>query len=118
VQAAVAAFHRHGADRLVAEVNQGGDLVEAMIRQVDPLIPYRAVHALRGKVARAEPVAALYAEGRVAHVGTFEALEDQMCAFGADGLSKGRSPDRLDALVWALTDLMVGAAGRPAIRRL
>ena len=78
----------------------------------------RKVRATRGKWLRAEPVAALYAEGRVAHVGDVRSLEDQMCVFGADGLSKGRSPDRLDALVWALTDLIVDAAARPAVRRL
>ena len=76
------------------------------------------MRATRGKWLRAEPVAALYAQGRVAHVGTFAALEDQMCAFGADGLANGRSPDRLDALVWALTDLMLGGAGRAEVRRL
>jgi phage terminase large subunit-like protein len=117
-RAAVAAYHDTMADRVVAEVNQGGDLVVTILRQIDPNVAVRQVRATRGKWLRAEPVAALYAEGRVAHVGTFDALEDQMCAFGADGLSRGRSPDRLDALVWALTDLMIGAAGRPGIRRL
>jgi phage terminase large subunit-like protein len=117
-RAVIAAYGDFLADRVVAEVNQGGDLVTTVLRQIDANVTVRTVRATRGKWLRAEPVAALYAEGRVAHVGTFEALEDQMCAFGADGLSKGRSPDRLDALVWALTDLMVGAAGRPAIRRL
>jgi len=106
------------ADRVVAEVNQGGDLVVTVLRQIDPNVAVRQVRATRGKWLRAEPIAALYAEGRVAHVGTFDALEDQMCAFGADGLAKGKSPDRLDALVWALTDLMIGASGRPGIRRL
>jgi len=106
------------ADRVVAEVNQGGDLVITVLRQIDPNVAVRQVRATRGKWLRAEPIAALYAEGRVAHVGTFDALEDQMCAFGADGLAKGKSPDRLDALVWALTDLMIGASGRPGIRRL
>ena len=76
------------------------------------------MRATRGKWLRAEPIAALYAEGRVAHVGTFAALEDQMCQFGCDGFAKGRSPDRLDALVWALTDLMIDAAARPGIRSL
>jgi phage terminase large subunit-like protein len=117
-RAAVAAYHDTMADRVVAEVNQGGDLVVTVLRQIDPNVAVRTVRATRGKWLRAEPIAALYAEGRVAHVGAFDALEDQMCAFGADGLAKGRSPDRLDALVWALTDLMIGAAGRPGIRRL
>jgi phage terminase large subunit-like protein len=103
---------------VVAEVNQGGDLVVTVLRQIDPNVAVRTVRATRGKWLRAEPIAALYAEGRVAHVGTFAALEEQMCSFGADGLAKGRSPDRLDALVWALTDLMLGAAGRPGIRAL
>jgi phage terminase large subunit-like protein len=117
-RAVIAAYGEHMADRVVAEVNQGGDLVVTILRQIDPTVAVRTVRATRGKWLRAEPIAALYAEGRVAHVGGFDALEDQMCAFGADGLSQGRSPDRLDALVWALTDLMIGAGGRPGIRRL
>ena len=90
----------------------------AVIGEADRTVPVIAVRATRGKWLRAEPVAALYAEGRVVHVGDYPALEEQMCAFGADGLARGRSPDRLDALVWALTDLMIGAAGKPGIRRL
>lgn len=117
-RAAIAAYGDFLADRVVAEVNQGGDLVTAVLRQIDDSVAVRQVRATRGKWLRAEPVAALYAEGRVAHVGMFAELEDQMCAFGADGLSKGRSPDRLDALVWALTDLMVGGTSRPLVRRL
>jgi predicted phage terminase large subunit-like protein len=117
-RAVIAAYRDHMADRVVAEINQGGDLVVTVLRQIDATVAVRTVRATRGKWLRAEPVAALYAEGRVAHVGAFAALEDQMCAFGADGLAKGRSPDRLDALVWALTDLMIGAAGRPGVRRL
>jgi phage terminase large subunit-like protein len=117
-RAAIAAYQDALADRIVAEVNQGGDLVVSVLRQIDPAVAVRTVRATRGKWLRAEPVAALYAEGRVSHVGTFERLEDQLCAFGADGLAKGRSPDRLDALVWALTDLMLDAAARPSIRTL
>lgn len=117
-RAAVAAYADFSADRVVAEINQGGDLVVTVLRQIDPAVAVRCVRATRGKWLRAEPVAALYAEGRVAHVGSFDALEDQMCAFGADGLARGRSPDRLDALVWALTDLMVSGAGRPGVRTL
>lgn len=117
-RAAIAAYREYLAGRIVAEVNQGGDLVVNVLRQIDENVAVRTVRATRGKWLRAEPVAALYAEGRVAHVGTFEALEDQMCVFGADGLSSGRSPDRLDALVWALTDLMIDAGGRPLVRRL
>ncbi|MEM7422497.1 MAG: terminase family protein [Pseudomonadota bacterium] len=120
---AAMAYEDYRADRLVAEVNQGGDLVETLMRQVAPQISYRGVHARHGKRLRAEPVAALYEQGRVHHTETFTALEDQMCAFTAQGLGPrgGRSPDRLDALVWALTDLVLAApdGGRAArIRRL
>ena len=99
---------------LVAEVNQGGDMVRAVIGEADPTVPVIAVRATRGKWLRAEPVAALYEQGRVKHVGVFPALEDEMCDFGLDGLSSGRSPDRLDALVWAVTSLSFGAQGRAA----
>jgi predicted phage terminase large subunit-like protein len=107
---AVAAYQRHEADRVVAEVNAGGEMVEATLRVVDRNVSFKAVHASKGKVARAEPVAALYEQGRVHHVGAFPALEDQMCSFttGYDRSSAGMSPDRLDALVWALTELMLG----------
>lgn len=107
---AVAAFHEYGADCIVAEVNQGGDMVKAVIAQEDPNVPVRAVRASRGKWVRAEPVAALYANGRVGHRPGLTALEDEMCAFGADGLAEGHSPDRVDALVWALTELMPAVA--------
>ena len=117
-RAAVAACRDFLADRIVAEVNQGGDLVVTVLRQIDPTANVRAVRATRGKWIRAEPVAALYAEGRVAHCGMFAKLEDQMCAFGADGLANGRSPDRLDALVWALTDLMLSDRPPPMVRSL
>ena len=100
---AVECYHKYSADRVVAEVNQGGDLVEQMIRQVDSGIPYKAVRASRGKYARAEPVAARYEQGMVHHVGGFPLLEDQLCTFSPDYMSK--SPDRLDALVWAITEL-------------
>jgi phage terminase large subunit-like protein len=100
---AVEALRSWGADRIVAEVNQGGDLVESMIRTIDPGAPYRGVHASRGKRTRAEPVSALYEQGRIHHVGAFPALEDQLCAALPDG---GSGPDdRLDALVWAFTEL-------------
>jgi phage terminase large subunit-like protein len=120
-EAVVAAARRWRADRVVAEVNQGGDLVETLIRQVDPLLSYRAVRATRGKVARAEPVAALYERGRVRHGGVFRALEDQMAQVTAEGFTGQGSPDRVDALVWAVTDLMVDPAARwsePAVRAL
>jgi phage terminase large subunit-like protein len=117
-RAAVAAYRDFEADRIVAEVNQGGDLVTAVIRQIDKDVPLSQVRATRGKFIRAEPVAALYAEGRIAHVGYFRELEQQMLAFGAGGLIGGRSPDRLDALVWALTELMIEAQPLPSIRAL
>jgi predicted phage terminase large subunit-like protein len=119
-RAAVAAMERHGADRLVAEVNQGGDLVEAVVRQVSGHVPYRGVRASRGKVARAEPVAALYEQGRVRHVRGLGRLEDQMCRMTATGYEGKGSPDRVDALVWALTALIIeaGDAGRPQVRGL
>ncbi|MFQ6549832.1 DNA-packaging protein [Aestuariibius sp. 2305UL40-4] len=115
-KAAVSAFHEFGADRLVAEVNQGGDLVEEMIRQVDPLVPYRAVRASRGKAARAEPVASLYEQGRVAHLPGLKKLEEQMRLMGRDGYQGAGSPDRVDALVWALTELMGAQVGAPRMR--
>ncbi|MCV2868526.1 terminase family protein [Defluviimonas sp. WL0002] len=119
--AAVEAFRRHGADRLVAEVNQGGKLVESVVRQVDPLIPYRGVSAIAGKAARAEPVAALYEQGRVHHVRGLGRLEDQMCRMTVAGYEGRGSPDRVDALVWALTELLLEPASRwqrPQVRSL
>ena len=115
-QAAVGLFHRLQADCIVAEVNQGGDMVTAVIRAIDPAVPVKAVRARRGKWLRAEPVAALYAQGKVLHAGRFPELEDEMCDFGPNGLSNGRSPDRLDALVWAITELMPERSGTPRIR--
>jgi phage terminase large subunit-like protein len=115
---AIALWRRLAADALVAEVNQGGDMVRSVIAQVDASVPVKTVHATRGKWLRAEPVAALYAQDRVKHAGVFPALEDEMCDFGLDGLSSGRSPDRLDALVWAVTSLTFGARGEPRIRML
>lgn len=115
---AVGLYHALCADRLVAEANQGGEMVAAVIRQVDAAVPVKLVHARRGKVLRAEPVAALYEQGRVRHVGALPALEDEMCDFGLDGLSDGRSPDRLDALVWALVELALAPAREPRVRVL
>ncbi|WP_175473923.1 DNA-packaging protein [Thalassovita gelatinovora] len=120
-RAAIAMMEKWGADRLVAEVNQGGDLVEAVIRQIDPMVPFQKVHAARGKAARAEPVAALYDQGRVFHARDLGALEDQMCAMTAQGFQGKGSPDRVDALVWALHELIVGPSAhwrRPNVRSL
>lgn len=103
---AVGAYQMQRADRIVAEVNNGGALVESVLRTVDRTIAYRAVHASQGKRTRAEPVAALYEQGKVHHIGAFPKLEDQLCSW--EPLSGQPSPDRLDALVWALTDLMLG----------
>jgi phage terminase large subunit-like protein len=108
------------ADRIIAEANQGGEMVGAVLRASDIALPVRLVHASRGKVARAEPVAALYEAGRVLHCGTFARLEDELCGLMTGGgyLGPGRSPDRADALVWAFTELMLGRRGTPRIRSL
>jgi phage terminase large subunit-like protein len=106
---AITAYREHGADRIVAEVNNGGDLVEATLRAVDRTVSYRKVVASRGKRVRAEPVAALYEQGRVHHVGGHPHLEDQMCSYAPDRYDG--SPDRLDALVWAISELMLRGAG-------
>jgi phage terminase large subunit-like protein len=103
-QRAVAAFDDHHGDLIVAEVNNGGDLVEQTIRTVRRAISYRTVHASRGKAVRAQPVAALYEQGRVSHVEVFPELEEQLTSWTPES---GTSPDRLDALVWALTELLV-----------
>lgn len=110
---AVALYRRFEADIIVAEVNQGGEMVRAVIAEVDAGVPVEQVRATRGKFLRAEPVAALYEQGRVRHCGTFPALEDEMCDFGPEGLSSGRSPDRVDALVWALTALALKPQAPP-----
>ena len=115
-QVANAAREWH-ADRVVAEANQGGAMVESVLRAADQSLPVKLVHASRGKSARAEPVAALYAAGRVRHLGVFARLEDQLCGLltGGSYAGPGRSPDRADALVWALTELLLGRARRPGI---
>ncbi|MFA6266559.1 MAG: terminase family protein [Pseudolabrys sp.] len=115
---AVSLWRRLQADCLIAEVNQGGDMVSAVIKEVDHEVPVIATRATRGKYHRAEPVSQLYEQGRVKHAGVFPALEDEMCDFGLDGLSSGRSPDRLDALVWAVTALTFGARAQPRVRAL
>jgi phage terminase large subunit-like protein len=120
-QRAIDLFHRHGCDRMVAEVNQGGDMVATVIHGIDPMIPFQAVRAKENKSLRAEPVAALYEQGRVFHRGPFRALEDQMTAMTTQGFAGSGSPDRVDALVWAITHLMIeppGRTGDPRIRSL
>lgn len=106
------------ADRVVAEANQGGAMVESVLRAADCAMPVRLVHASRGKAARAEPVAALYEAGRVRHAGLFPRLEDELCGMMAGGAYHGptRSPDRADALVWALHELMLGRGREPRVR--
>jgi phage terminase large subunit-like protein len=109
-QAVIAAMDRHKADRIVVEVNQGGDMVTNVIRSIDPLAPIRGVHASKGKVVRAEPISALYEQGRVKHLRGLARLEEQMGQMTTRGYVGTGSPDRVDALVWALTDLMVEPA--------
>ena len=115
---AVAAYHEFRADRIVAERNFGGAMVEAVIRSTDKNVSYKEVTASRGKIARAEPVAALYEQGKISHVGSFLELEDQMCSMTASGYVGEGSPDRADALVWALSELMVEAPYVPDYRML
>ena len=103
-------YSMHKADRIVAERNFGGAMVEAVIRTANPKLPVKMVTASRGKVARAEPIAALYEQGRVSHVGSFAAMEDQLCAMTPSGYVGEGSPDRADALVWALSELMLGGS--------
>ena len=112
---AIAAYRTHRADRIVAEVNNGGEMVVHTIRTTLPNAPVITVHASRGKAIRAEPVAALYEQARVSHVGTLATLEDQLVTW--DPATSQRSPDRLDALVWALTDLLVDAPPVGVARR-
>ncbi|MTH95862.1 DNA-packaging protein [Roseibium sp. RKSG952] len=115
---AIGLWHGLDADCLVAEVNQGGEMVSEVIRGADPSVPVKTVRATRGKFSRAEPVAMLYDQGRIHHAGAFPELEDEMADFGPAGLSSGRSPDRLDALVWAVTELMLGPRAEPRVRGL
>jgi predicted phage terminase large subunit-like protein len=113
---AVEAFHRWSADAIVAETNFGKAMVEETIRSVDPNIPLRVVTASRGKAVRAEPVSTMYEEkiDRVRHVGRLPDLEDQLCAFAVSGYTGEKSPDRADAMIWALSDLLIGA-GQPQL---
>ena len=114
------AAHEWSADRVIAEANQGGAMVESVLRAADTTLPVKLVHASRGKVARAEPIAALYSAGRVRHCGLFPQLEDQLCGLmiGGEYAGPGRSPDRADALVWALSELMLGRRARPSVRQV
>lgn len=104
----VEAYKKSSCDRVIGEVNNGGDLVEAVIRNEDKNISYKKVHASRGKAKRAEPISALYEQGRIHHVGCFPKLEDQMCGFDPTNPDENDSPDRMDALVWAFTELFDG----------
>lgn len=113
---AASLYHELEADLIVAEVNQGGEMVRSVLHTHDPTLPVRSVHASRNKWLRAEPVAMLYQRDRVRHVGTFPDLEDQMCAVGPDGLAQGVSPDRLDALVWAISELALQQKSEPRVR--
>lgn len=108
------------ADRVIAEANQGGDMVASVLRAADCAMPVKLVHASRGKVARAEPVAALYEAGRVRHAGVFAQLEDQLCGLktGGEYVGPGASPDRADALVWALSELMLNSAANPRVMQV
>ena len=119
-RAVVACAWRHAADRVVAEVNQGGQMVRSVLERVDPGLPIATVNATRGKAARAEPVSVEYGRRRVHHVGAFPPLEDEMCGLVAGGRYQGpgRSPDRADALVWALAELLPGRVGVAAVRGL
>ena len=106
---AISLFHELKADRIIAEVNQGGKMVELTLRTIDPNIPYSAVHASVGKKARAEPVSALYEQKKVFHIELFRDLEDELCTWTPE---EGPSPDRLDAMVWALTELALSRQWR------
>jgi len=119
-RAVAACAARHRADRVVAEANQGGQMVRSVLQAADVTLPVTLVRASRGKVARAEPVATLYERGRVRHCGRFPALEDEMCGLVAGGgyQGPGRSPDRADALVWALSELMLGRRAQAGVRGL
>ncbi|WP_244283564.1 terminase family protein [Pseudovibrio sp. Tun.PSC04-5.I4] len=117
-QRALSLYHELSADCLLAEVNQGGEMVREVIAGCDDSVPVKSVHATHSKRRRAEPVALLYEQGRVHHCGVFPELEDELADFGVDGLSNGKSPDRLDALVWSIAELTSRKAGKPRMRTL
>jgi phage terminase large subunit-like protein len=104
------AYREFHADRVIAERNFGGAMVEHVLRTTDPNVSFREVSASRGKVARGEPIAALYEQGRVSHVGELDALEDELCQLTTDGFGGGGSPDRADALIWAMHDLLLAGS--------
>ena len=114
----IAAFHQYKADLVVVEINQGGEMVETILRTIDASIPVRTVHAQRSKWTRAEPVAMLYEQERIFHAKPMPELEDQMCSFGPDGMSQGMSPDRIDAMVWAITELELKHQASPKVRHI
>lgn len=109
IKLAIAKFHEWDADRIVAEVNQGGDMIQSLLQRSDSRVSYKPVRATRGKILRAEPISAMYEQGRVLHVGRFRELEEQMIFYNGRG---NVSPDRLDALVWALTELSSAGEAR------
>jgi len=111
---AIHMYRKWSADKIVAEKNQGGEMVSSVLRSVDRSVPVKLVHASRGKVIRAEPISALYEQGRIHHVGMFDKLEDQMCEFSIDNIrsASNGSPDRVDALVWGLSEVFEKIAGR------
>lgn len=115
---AVDAFNDWDADRIVAEVNFGGAMVKHVIKSVDASVPFKEVRASRGKIARAEPISAMYEEGKVSHAGTFPDLEDEMCAMTSKGFIGEGSPDRADGVVWALTELSAKVKRDPKVRSL
>jgi phage terminase large subunit-like protein len=114
----VSAADQWGAERAVAEVNNGGDVVREVLHSVAPMLAVKKVHASRGKIARAEPVASLFETGKCLLAGTFRQLEDELCGFTAGGYAGSGSPDRADAMVWALSELMLGGRALPMLRSL
>jgi phage terminase large subunit-like protein len=115
---AILSYYKHEADAIVAEVNQGGDMVKRVIKSVDASIPVVEVRAYKGKWLRAEPVSMKYEQGKVHHVGCFPKLEDQMVQLTPENMVRGKSPDNLDALVWAITELLLNKHNNPRVRSL
>ena len=118
-RAVVAAAEAWGADRVIAETNQGGEMVASVLKSVDAALPVRGVKARFGKGRRADPVRCRFEAGKAKFAGAFPELEDQLCGLTLDGYEgPGRSPDRADAMVWALADLLLGTERRPGVRGL